>query len=248
MKAPLASATPLLAALLWIGALLVDPGPLAPASVLLVGVGVLLTTTVAVVGMVLAGGRWARRSALAMMLFTLAIAAVRPLDVLWVVSLIATVIAGAALFSPAVTGSIRKLPAAAGPPERAVLLPLLLLGMPALIGLAAWDDPVSATMVVGLGAPLAALWYSRVLPGGLLAVRVVWPALAIGLALLQSLPAGVVSLLGGCVVAGLAWHPSVKVAFHPPRETGTSYPIPPELTPKEILDAAGLDERGRPLQ
>jgi len=248
VKAPLASATPLLAALLWIAALLVDPGPLAPASVLLIGVGLLVTTTVAVVGMVLTGGRWARRTALAMAIFTLAIAVVRPLDVLWVVSLIATVVAVAALFSPSVTGSIRKLPAAAGPPERAVLLPLLLLGMPAAIGLVAWDDPVAATLVVGLSAPVTSLWYSRVLPGGLLAVRIVWPAMAIGLAMLQSLPAGLVSLLGGCIVAALAWHPSVKVAFHPPRETGTSYPIPPELTPKEILDAAGLDERGRPLQ
>jgi hypothetical protein len=37
------------------------------------------------------------------------------------------------------------------------------------------------------------------------------------------------------------------VAFYPPRETGKAYPIPPELAPKEVLDAAEIDERGRPL-
>jgi hypothetical protein len=43
----------------------------------------------------------------------------------------------------------------------------------------------------------------------------------------------------------LAWHPSVKVSFHPPREVGSVFPIPPELAPSEIREAAHLDERGR---
>jgi hypothetical protein len=53
-------------------------------------------------------------------------------------------------------------------------------------------------------------------------------------------------VLTALVVLAMAWHPEVKVAFHPPRETGRVFPIPPELAPKEILDAADLDERGRP--
>jgi hypothetical protein len=138
------------------------------------------------------------------------------------------------------------LPAAFGPPERAVLIPLILLGFPTLLGFAAWDEQAATTLVVGLTAPIAAIWYSRVLPGGLLAVRILWPALAIGLAVTLGLAPGVTSLVGGALVAVLAWHPSVKVAFHPPREKGTAYAIPPELAPPEVLDAARLDEKGRP--
>jgi membrane glycosyltransferase len=99
-----------------------------------------------------------------------------------------------------------------------------------------------------LAAPLAALWFARVFPGGLVAIRILWPALALGLAFTQWLAPAMVSLLGGVVIGVLAWHPTVAVAFHPPRERGTVYPIPPELAPREVLDSADLDERGRPLR
>jgi hypothetical protein len=177
---------------------------------------------------------------------TLLIAVIRPIDTMWFAALAASIAAGVLLFLPIVTDGIRKLPSATGPPVRAVLLTLLLIVAPTPLGLAAWDQPTLATLVVGLTAPLAALWYSRVLPGGLSGVRIIWPLLAIGLAALQPLPATVVSVLTALVVLAMAWHPEVKVAFHPPRETGRVFPIPPELAPKEILDAADLDERGRP--
>lgn len=246
MKPPLTHATPLLAALLWVAAILIDPGPFAPGSVLLIGVGLLEIASVAVIGMILTGGRWARWTAITGVTSTAVIAAARPIDPIWVVALVATSVAGAALSSGSITSGIRKLPAAAGPPERAVLVTVVLLGIPILLGMAAWDEPSTATLIVGLSAPIAALWYSRVLPGGLLSVRLLWPGLAIGLAITQGVAPGSASLIGGAIVAFLAWHPSVKVAFHPPRETGTAYPIPPELAPREILDAARLDEKGRP--
>jgi hypothetical protein len=248
VKVSLASATPLLAVLLWVTALLSDPGPLASGSVLLVGVGLLGLATVAGVGMIVTGGRWARRTGLLAMAFTLVIAAIRPIDPIWVASLAATAFSGVALFSGAVTGSIRKLPAATGPPRRAVLVPLILIGLPFLLGLASWDEPTTGAVVVGLSAPITALWYSRVLPGGLLGVRALWPALAVGLSITMGLAPGAVAVVGGVTIAVLAWHPSVKHAFHPPREVGTSFPIPPELAPREVLDTANLDERGRPQQ
>ncbi len=246
MKVSLASATPLLAALLWVTALVVDPDPLAPGSVLLIGVGLLGLASVAVVGMIVTGGRWARRTGLVVTALTAVIAVVRPIDPIWVVALAATAVSGFAMFSGSVTGSIRKLPAATGPPRRAVLVPIILIGFPFCLGLAAWNEPTTGAMTVGLSAPIAALWYARVLPGGLLAVRVLWPALAIGLSITLGVRPGAVSLAGGLLVAVLAWHPSVKHAFHPPREVGTSFPIPPELAPREVLDAAKLDERGQP--
>lgn len=246
MKVQLSYATPLIAALLWVAALLFEPGPFAPGSILMIGVGLLATSSVAVVGMVLTGGRWARRAALVVVGLTALVAAARPIDPIWVVATAGTAVAAASLFSGAVTSGIRKLPAAAGPPERAVLVPVILLLVPFLLGLVSWDEAPVPTLIVALTAPVAALWYTRVLPGGLFSVRALWPGLAIGLAVTQTVAPGAVSLLSGVTVALMSWHPSVKVAFHPPREKGTAVAIPPELAPREILDAADLDEKGRP--
>jgi hypothetical protein len=246
VKVPWASASPLVAAVLWTAALAVDPGPLAPWSVLLVGLGLLSMSAISVIGMVLVGGRWARYTAFASVGAGLLVAVARPVDAIWLAALAASITAGGLLFLPRVTDRIRRLPSAAGPPPRAVAVPLILAATPYAIGLAAWDQPTTAPVVVGLTALATALWYSRVLPGGLYAVRLIWPLLAIGLAAFQPIAAAVVSVVTGVTVLALAWHHDVEVAFHPPRETGRVFPIPPELTPREILDAAELDEQGRP--
>jgi hypothetical protein len=213
----------------------------------MVGFGLLTMATIAVVGMLVAGGRWALRTGLATVGAGLVIAVIRPIDPIWFVALAGSIIAGVLMFHPSVTTRIRKLPSATGPPARAVLVTLMLAAAPFAIGLAAWDQEEIATVVVGLSAPVAALWYSRVLPGGLFAVRLAWPALALGLAVFQPPAVALVSLVIAVTVLVLAWHREVKVAFYPPRETGKAYPIPPELAPKEVLDAAEIDERGRPL-
>ncbi len=246
MTVPILATTPLLAALAWAAALAVDPGPFAPESVLLMMIGVLAMATVGMVGLTVTGGTWAHRTSLVALTGMFAIAIARPIDVFWVISLIITVVGAMAMLLPPLTRNLRRLPSAAGPPTRAVLVPLALIGFPFPLGLAAWDRPSTTTLVTGVTAPLAALWFARVLPGGLIGVRIAWPALAIGLAFTQWLAPAVVSLLGGVSVAALAWHRTVGVAFHPPRERGTVYPIPPELAPREVLDSADLDERGRP--
>jgi hypothetical protein len=246
VRVPLLATTPLLAGLAWAAALAIDPDPFAPASVLLMMIGILALATVGMVGLTVTGGRWAHRTLLAALgaMFTVAVA--RPVDALWVVALAVTALATIALLVPPLTGAVRRLPAAAGPPLRALIIPLLLIGFPFPLGLSAWDDPSTGTLIVGLTAPFAALWFARVFPGGLLGVRIIWPALAIGFAITQWLAPAIVSLAGGAAVAALAWHRTVSVAFHPPREQGTVYPIPPELAPREVLDSADIDERGHP--
>ena len=246
MSVAFLAATPLAAGLIWALALAVDSGPLAPWSVLLVVMGLLALATVGMVGVSVTGGRWAHRTALSAVAGMLALAIVRPIDVLWVIALIATVLGGVCLLSPSLTRGIRRLPPAAGPPVRAVLVPLLLIGFPYVLGIAAWDRPSIGTLAVGLSAPVAALWFARVFPGGLLVVRIAWPALAVGLALTQWVLPAIVCAVWGVGIAALAWHPTVGVAFHPPRESGSVYPIPPELTPREVLDTAQLDEHGQP--
>ena len=224
---------------------MIDSGPYNAPAALLIGVGLLVPGAVSVVGIIAAGGRWAHRTALATLAGSLGLAAVRPIDAAWLVALAATVVSAALLFAPSVTGLIRKLPAATGPPEKAVVLALLLLTVPYSLGMTAWDGADWKHVTVGFAALAATFLFSRVIPGGLIAVRVIWPALAIGLSVPLGLPEGVVSAVSGVVVAVLAWDPAVKSAFHPPRESGTAFPIPPELAPREILDAARIDDRGK---
>jgi hypothetical protein len=246
VKTSLLTGLTLLAALVWSSALIVQPDPLRPVPALLVGIGMLLTATVSVVGVIVVGGRWAHRLAAVTLGITVAVAIVRDTDLWWYLGLTATLVAVVGLYSPAVMETVRKLPAAAGPPSRAVLPPLILLVAPAVLGLLGNEaDPVPL-LVVGLSAPIAAFAYARVLPGGLIAIRLLWPLLAVGMAPWLGWVAGAAAVVMAVMVAIISWDPSVKASYHPPRETGTTFPIPPELTPREIRDAAGIDERGRP--
>ncbi len=246
MPAAIAASVTLLSALLWAAALVLDPGPLAPESILLIGVGLLSLATTAVIGVIVTGARWAWRLGLAVIALCALIAIIVPIDAIWVAALCITALALVGWLSPPLVRSLRRQRPISGPPTRAMLIPLLLLGFPVVLGLAAWDESSWATVTVGLTAPLTALWYARVLPLGLLLVRVIWPVIAIGLFPAQPVVPAAVSAIAGITVSVLAWHPSVKVAFHPPREVGSSFPIPPELAPKEVLDTARLDDRGRP--
>ncbi|MGH3649708.1 MAG: hypothetical protein ACRDU9_03290 [Acidimicrobiia bacterium] len=246
MKTPLLMATSLLAALVWTAALIVDSDPFQSAPALLIGVGLVSMATVATVGMIVVSGRWARLLGFGAIGITVVLALVRAVDVIWVLGIVATAIATAALLSPAVDSSIRKLPAASGPPPRAVIPPLVLVSTPALLGLAGNQAKVWAVMVVGLSALAVALLYSRVFPGGLIGIRLLWPALALALSPILGYPAGLVAALLAIAVGAAAWGSSVKASYHPPREVGTTFPVPPELAPTEVLDAAEIDDTGKP--
>lgn len=245
VRTALAVATIQLASLTWALALLVDASPLEAAPALLVGLGILVMSTVAMIGMIAVGGRWAHRLGLVDIGFMVVLAVIRPIDVVWAVAVGVTAISLLALLSPIVTRSIRKLPSASGPPPRAITPPLLLLATPAVLGFLGNSAEPWALLMVGIGAPNVAWLYSRVIPGGLLAVRLIWPALAVVLAPWLGWWAGTASALIAVAVAVASWHKSVRASYHPPREVGTAYPIPPELTPKEVLDAAEIDDRGR---
>lgn len=244
MRSILLTATPLLAALVWTIALVVRSEPFAPASALLLGVGLLATATVATVGMIVVGGRWAHRLGLASLAMSVALAIARDIDLVWVVGTVATVIALMGLLSPAVTSTIRKLPSASGPPPPAITPPILLLITPALLGFVGNDATPWALLLVGLSAPNAAFLYSRVIPGGLLAIRLIWPVMTLALSLVLGWIAGAVAAALAIAVGLTAWDSSVKASFHPPREAGTTLRIPTELTPREVLDAAQIDEKG----
>lgn len=236
---------PLVAAIAWTVALMTSSEPLGPAGSLLAGIGILSLATVSVVGMTITGGRWAHRLGMLSVAAGLVIAAIRPVDVVWFFALAASTLAGASLFMPRVTGGIRQLPAATGPPQTAVVVTLVLLSVPFVLGVLAGSSEPWALLTVGLSAPVFAFGFARVIPGGLIGIRVLWPLLSLGLAPFLDPPAAVVAVLTALGVAAMAWRAEVKAAFHPPRESGSTYPIPPELVPHEILDAADIDDRGR---
>ena len=247
MKSSVLTSSPLWAGIVWVVALLVDSGEYESSAVFLMAFGLLLMSTVAVVGVVVTGGRWAHRLGLVAVGSTFVLALIRDIDLAWLVGISVSTVATALMFSPTVVSAVRKLPAATGPSSQAVSIPLLLIGSPFLLGVTGYDTlSNNALLAVGIGAPVFAFAYTRVLPGGLWGIRLFWPALAIAVWPLIGLPVGLISAILGVVVAVLAWHPSVKAAFHPPREVGSTFPIPPELAPQEILDAANLDDRGMP--
>ena len=238
---------PLLAGLVWTLAVVADPHGISGDRLILIVVGLLATASVAVAGMVINGGIWAHRLAIASLTIGLSMAVIRGVDGWWIAATAVSTVALAATLSPTVTNQIRQLPSAAGPPPSAVATPLLLLGAPAVLGIAAVQASGPALLLVGLSAPLTAFWFSRVLPGGLVMARIGWPLVALALAPLLGLAGGIASALAGIGVAVVAWRPEVWTSFHPPQEAGTTFPIPPEMTPREILDAAQIDDTGRPL-
>lgn len=246
MKTALSALSPQVASLAWVVALLVEDEPWATAPGFLIAFGLLAMSTVSLVGMIVVGGRWAHRFGLVTIGFTAVVAVARPVDWLWWIAFAASAVALVALLSPGLTATIRKLPAATGPSPRAVAPPLVLLATPAVVGFVGNTATVWALLLVGMSAPGAALLYSRVLPGGLLGIRLVWPIMAIGLSPLLGWVAGGTAVGLALIVAVLAWDSSVKASYHPPQETGTTFPIPPELAPGDVLDAADLDDRGRP--
>lgn len=231
---------------MWSLALVVEPGPYPAGAVFLIGLGMITLATSALVGIVVVGGIWAQRLGLVSIAATGVVAVVRPVDVFWMIGLAVSFVATVFLLTPPITRSLRQLPSATGPPRRAVLVTSLLLATPLILGLVAVDRIEWTTLVVGLSAPIVAFWYLRVLPGGLYLLRYAWPLLALGLAFTMDPPAALATVAIALATAVTAMDTSIKAAFYPPRERGSAYPIPPELAPGEILDAANLDERGRP--
>jgi hypothetical protein len=103
-----------------------------------------------------------------------------------------------------------------------------------------WIDWLAAVAVAGTG-----FVYAKAAPGSVALVRLVFPVFV---PLSFWLAGGIEGLLPAVVAAaltGLAWTKNARVAASPLVESGRTVPIPPEMAPGEVLDAAGIDDRGR---
>jgi hypothetical protein len=150
------------------------------------------------------------------------------------------------LLSPRQDRLVRKLPSASGPPPRSVIVTMAALGLPLALGLIP-SNPNSWVLAIAACGPIAAFLYSRTIPGGLASMRFGLLAVALPAGVLMPLPHSVTALAICASITGIAWSPDVAVAFRPLIEKGSTYAIPPELAPQEILDGAGIDEKGRPV-
>jgi hypothetical protein len=232
----------------WSARLILDPRPFDPAAGALLAADLALLAVVAVAGLLVARGRWARTLAVVESTVWLILASIMPLDGPGVAL---TLVAGVSLAGTAgpwlTRGWLRLRPSADGPPASAVTVMLGLLAVPGVVAVVGSLGPLdwafAAFAVVGawgLGRGFtAALW----------ALRTVCGPLAVTAGVASGMPRGLVSALWGLALAAASWRTDLALAVNPvagpaPRRV----PIPPELAPPEILEAAGYDDRGRPKE
>lgn len=214
-------------------------------SAFVLGAGLLVIVAVSIVGMIAGAARWARHLGLGVSGAMLALGLLFPLSGWTIAAMVLAGVSIAGLAGTSFEGMIRQRPPADGPPARAVLLTLVLLVAPPIWAVAV---PDGLGLPAGLGVALCwagMAWYGKAAAGSLLAVRFVIPFALVIVAALGDLRVGALVALTGLAVAALAWTVDARIAVHPLAEPGTTVPIPAELAPRDILDAAGIDDRGR---
>jgi hypothetical protein len=247
-RAPIVATTASLAsAVAWALVLVFSDGTFAESSAALLAIDLVVVTTVGVVGLTVARSRWARRLLIGLLLVQLLGAFEVPVGWGSAIALAVTVIGLVSLSGPWLNEWAGSLPRTNAPPATAVALTLGVLLMPGWIAILSPQGlTVGRALLAAACFPVA--WaYGRALGIALWVVR------------LAFLPAAVLSMIGSAVVTAvaisvyaaglviLAWTADARIAVEPTEvRPGTAFPIPPDLTPSEILSAARLDRQGRP--
>lgn len=235
--------------LVWVARLAGSTAPLAVTSATLLGAALLVNATVAVVGLLVARGRWTRRLAVAVVLVQLSTAPLLERTPLWFLGVGTSTLALLALTGPWLTGWLRRRPRPADPPSAAVLLAVGLLFLPIVVALAAPRGlAIGQWLLVGTAAA-SALGYSRAYVLALWTLRLAFPILG-ALALFGLPPAGAAALgLAEAILTRLAWSRHARQAITPlPPIRGHAVAIPPELVPPDVLGVAGRETTGRRIR
>jgi len=222
----------------------IQPRPLATDAAALVAIGMMVLAVTAIAGVLLSRGRWSRLAAAGVAGGWIALAATGEITgaSVAVIGIAAVALGGAA--GPWLGRWLRPRPSADGPPPAAVLALLAILATPVAVGITSANGVSPAGWVLAGWSIALALAVARAMPGALTGVRVVHPLATIGAGAAGGLAAAAVLAPLGCLAAAAAWRREVGLAAHPLR-VSPPVPIPPELAPSEVLDAAGLDEGGR---
>jgi hypothetical protein len=245
-RAVAASAVLLSATLVWGGLLVSGRGPWATDSAAVMVAGLVVLAAIAIVGMLVGASRWGRVLALVVAAAGPVMAVLIPVDAVWITGLALSVVAIYGLVGNATLGVIRTLPAASGPTPRVVAFALTLAAMPTLVAAVAPGGlEVGEWIVIVSGAVTAGL-YAKAAPGALWAVRLLFPFATVGAAVATGMPRGLMWLAIGAGIGAFGWTKEARVAVRPLVEQGRAVPMLPEMVPPDILDAAGVDQRGRP--
>lgn len=230
----------LVAALTWSTALVMWNGG-APGTVL--ALDLLLLAIVAVVGLVLTHGRWARNLAGSLIGYEALLAVTGTIEPIWWIGVVASAGAAIGLGGPWLQSWLRRFPRADGPPVPAVLAPLAMLAMPTAVAV---SHPIGVVGWLLIGVSLLGAWsYARAHLVTLWGLRVAYLPLAVWAAW-DRWPNGFLIVGLAAAIAGLLW---TRAAFQATRDLEPRRvhvkPVLPEMAPAEILDHAGYDERGR---
>ncbi len=195
--------------------LVFDPEPFSPGSAVLIALGLLAYTVIALVGILLVRAPWARWLALATTLGALVIAAVVGFDsALAVASAVFSLTAVAGISGPWLTLWLRRRPGT-GPEPSAVALPLLAVGAAPIVGFVSWSGLAITAVVVAVLGPLGGWAYARALRWGLWVLRLGYPVAAVIAAAQLGLAGATLLTLHAAVVAVLAWSPEASRAQRP---------------------------------
>ncbi|MDH3259723.1 MAG: hypothetical protein OEM81_13065 [Acidimicrobiia bacterium] len=249
-RAPLfVAAAIVLASAGWAFVLVFGSGPLADSAAALLAADLLILGTVIAMGVALGRGRWTRRASSILLGGQAVVGVFFEMDGWWIGAVLLTAVGIAAVAGPWLDSWLRRVPRTNGPPPTAVIMNLGLVGLPTLVAATASGGvPVGGWMLSGFA--LTAAWaYSQAWLPALWAVRISLPVLGVAAAAGLAWPGALMLGLGVSALTVLAWSPDVRQATLSQAPTrGNLIPIPPELAPPQVLEAAGLDDRGRPRQ
>jgi len=230
--------------------LALDPEPFSTQTAALIGVGGGVLTIVTVSGVLLARSAWSRWMALIIASLWFIPPVAGKLDVWDGVTIAAAVGVATIAAGPWLGRWLRHLPSSDGPPASAVVLLLLLAATPAVTGFASWDSsPGFAALILGLWSGALAFGLARALAPALWLGRFGHAPVAAITGVLIGFPAAAAVLAKAVIETVLLWRRDLHLAVSPlVPQHGTTVAIPPELVNPAIMKAAGLDDRGRPLE
>ncbi|HSM01134.1 MAG TPA: hypothetical protein VK960_01665 [Acidimicrobiia bacterium] len=219
--------------------------PFATSASALVASGMIILTLVAVSGVLLARGRWARPTAAGVAAGWIAVSSLGDLAPLAATTVVVAAVALTGAIGPWLGRWVRHRPAVEGPPPAAVVALLLLLAVPVALGVTLPEGVSWYAWALSAWSLALALALARLVPGSLFALRILHaPAcLAVGAAI--GIATFIVVGALGVAATATAWRREVAAAMTG-SSPASSMRIPPELAPRDVLDAAGADESGRP--
>lgn len=248
MKRAIAASIALLTAtVLWSVLAVLEGTPWAPDSAGVLGATLIVLSAAAIVGMLVGASRWARSLGIIVTVAGAGVGIALPFGAWWVVALAASALALFGLAGNATLGVVRKLPAAAGPAPRVVAFTVGLVSLPGLVAVASPSGLDGPEWLVVAGGAVTAGLYAKAAPFALAAVRFGLPTIALGSAVWAGLPSGLLFVAIGLAVAAFGWTKQARVAVRPLVEQGRTVPMLPEMVPADVREAAGIDEKGRPI-